>query len=296
MTTRGKKNSAANVPAEIENQALILGGDVIDFDADAGAGFEEADKDSFAIPFLRVLQKGSPQVDEESPAYIPGAKPGMLMNSVTGELFDGKPQVDDDGKVVGGGVLLIPCAFQRRFLRWGPRGGDGAGFKGEIKPEDAAALRDSGAVVDHEGKLLFPVPETGELNAKKCDRLQDTRNHFGILLTPDGGHSQVLLSLASTQIKKSKALMSLLNGRKVKNSKGAMITPPMYANVVRMTTIAEQNDQGTWYGVTFELVGTLQNQALYTEAKAFHDAVGSSAVSVKYVDEEAGGGPSSGEF
>jgi hypothetical protein len=47
---------------------------VIDFTADAGAGFEDADSSSFALPFLRILQAISPQAKKQNPKYIEGAE------------------------------------------------------------------------------------------------------------------------------------------------------------------------------------------------------------------------------
>ena len=56
----------------------------VNYEADACAGREGADKDSYAIPFLLVLQPLSPQVVDK---LVPGAEAGMLLNSVTNELY-----------------------------------------------------------------------------------------------------------------------------------------------------------------------------------------------------------------
>src|SRR5690349_5330031 len=77
------------------------------FAADAGAGMEGASVESFAIPFLNVLQKGSPQVDEASGVAIDGAKAGMLYENISGQLIDGKT-----------GLTIVPCAYRRVFLHW----------------------------------------------------------------------------------------------------------------------------------------------------------------------------------
>ena len=74
--------------ALVTNSALAIPEDM--FAADAGSGMEGATSESFAIPFLSVLQKGSPQVDEASGAAIEGAKAGMLWDNVAGRMFDGK--------------------------------------------------------------------------------------------------------------------------------------------------------------------------------------------------------------
>ena len=89
---------------------------VIDFSNDAGMGMENVDSDTFAIPFISVLQGLSPQIET-----VDGAKPGMLINTITNELFKE--------------AVVIPCAFQRKFLRFVPRD-EGGGFKGDFSPID----------------------------------------------------------------------------------------------------------------------------------------------------------------
>jgi len=134
---------------------------VIDFTKDAGKGMEEADKSSFAIPFLIVLQPMSPQIET-----ISGAKAGLILNSITNELYKE--------------ALVIPCAFQRRYIRWAPRS-NGGGYKGELNPVDV----ETGKVpnlTDIDGYYMFDVPSDGAAFDKegkpKYDFLSDTRNHF----------------------------------------------------------------------------------------------------------------------
>lgn len=274
--------SKKNELATTEENTVAIVSEAINFAADAGSGMEGAGADSFAIPFLTVLQKISPQCDEADAKYIEGAKGGQLFNSVTGQLYDGKE-----------GVIFLPAAYQRRFLRWGARGADGAGFKGEVMPEDVAALRDNGTVVEQDGRLYYPLPD-GSINDKKCDHLADVRNHFGIIVNADGTYSQALLSLGSTQIKKSKLLMSLLSAVKVKTTTG-MVTPPTWANRVRITSVAESNDKGSWSGYKFELEGFVTDKDQYDAAKAFHAAIsGGTAGVVKY--EETDTTPASDKF
>ena len=74
-----KKENGAKVPISMA-----------DVEKYAGAGFEEATSDSYAIPFLQILQKMSDQTDPENASYINGAKAGMFANLTTGKLVDGK--------------------------------------------------------------------------------------------------------------------------------------------------------------------------------------------------------------
>lgn len=240
-----------------------------DIGSDIGGGMEGADKDSFAIPFLRVLQKISPQCDEADAAYVEGAKGGMLYNSVTNRLYDGKE-----------GVIFLPCAFQRRFLQWAPRGTDG-GFRGELLPEQVARMRDEGKIVELEGRLYIP-DEKGEVSEKKSDRVVDTRSHFGLVVDGDNV-TQVLLTLSSTQIKKSKQLMSILSAAKVKTAAG-LVTPPTWMNQVRITTVLESNDQGSWYGVKFEPEGFVSSKDVYDAGKAFHEAISAGEAKANFAE------------
>lgn len=284
MATKPTQKEASTEIAETTNAALALSASM--FAEDAGAGMEGATAESFAIPFLSVLQKGSPQVDEASGAALEGAKAGMLYENVNSKLLDGKA-----------GVHIVPCSYRRVFLRWAPKGSDGAGFKGELAPEVVADMRAKGEIVDMDGKLYIPLPD-GTVNDKKCDRISDTRNHYVLLLDADtGGWKEALVSLTSTQIKKSKMLMSALASVKVGGSgSNAMFTPPTFANVVRMSTVPESNDKGTWFGVKFELTGQVDRAEVYAAAKAFHASVSKGAVVAKYEEAEDGVSEQRGGF
>lgn len=262
-----------NLPATADNTAVATM-DTSMFAEDAGAGMEGATAESFAIPFLSVLQKGSPQVDEASGVAIEGAKAGMLFENVTGKMFDGKV-----------GVTIIPCAYRRVFLRWAPKGSDGAGFKGELAPEKVAEMRARGEISELDGKLYVPLPD-GTVSDKKCDRISDTRNHY-VLLVDDatGAWKEALVSLTSTQIKKSKMLMSALASVKVQGASG-LFTPPTFANTVRVLTTPESNDKGTWFGLKFELAGQVTRPELYAAAKAFHSSVAKGTVIAKYEETD----------
>lgn len=206
----------------------------IDFAADAGEGMENTDRDAFAIPFIRVLQKMSPAVDE-----IDGARPGQIMNTVTNELFDE--------------LTFIPCAFRRTFIAWGERD-----YHGEYTPEEVAEMRSDGRAQDVEGEGLM----TGS------DRLTDTRSHYGLIVSSAGAVQQVVLALSSTQIKKSKQLMSMLSAVRINGQ-----LPPTWMSKIKVTTVLEKNDQGSWHGVRFEPDGFIDSKELYEAGKAFHDVV-----------------------
>jgi len=273
MATKQEKTQDSNTAvAERPVQAVTMV-EPDDYGADAGGGLEGATSDSYAVPFLSVLQKGSPQVDEASGVAIEGARAGMIFESVTGRMHDGKK-----------GVLIVPCAYRRVYLRWGARGESGGGFKGELSVDQVAIMRDKGEVKELENKLYVPMPD-GSINEKKSDRISDTRNHYCLVVNEDGTWTTALLSLTSTQIKKSKLLASMIASRKVRTASG-IIQPASWASLVRLTSVPESNDKGSWYGVRFEFDGDLlrPDSDLYKAGREFNHLVAAGKVEAKYDD------------
>jgi hypothetical protein len=65
--------------------------------------------------------------------------------------------------------------------------------------------------------------------------------------------------------------MSMLSGVRVQLPNGQSATPPTWASKVRLTTVLEQNDQGSWYGVKFAMEGLVAPNSLeYIAGKEFH--------------------------
>ena len=241
------------------------------FAAYAGAGMENTTAEDYAIPFFNILQKGSPQVDEASGKALKGAKAGMIFETVSQKMHDGKT-----------GVILVPCAYRRVFLRWGPRGSNTAGFKGAVPPEEVAKMRTQDLIGDLDGRTYFKM--NGEISDKKCDRLSDTREHYCLLADFENDKfTPGVLSLTSTQIKKSKHLMAALADLKIDGGAGK-VTPPTFYSHVRLTTVPEQNDKGNWYGVHFGLEGHFDSpeDAGFQAGLAFKETVMKNAVKVDY--------------
>jgi hypothetical protein len=255
--------------AEVKPSAIIAAPDFLGAE-DFNAGFEGSDKDSYAIPFIQILQKMSPLVDEDSPKRIEGAKAGMLYNNVTGQLYD----VRDTP------LVFVQAAYKRSFILWGARDADG-GFKGEVTPERMDEIVASGAVENVDGKLLVK-DEKGEVNPKKSDYYADTRSHYVIVLDPKTGETMpAIISLASTQIKPSKALMTSLQNKKV-NAGGVLRTPPTFANLIKFTTSAQQNAKGSWALAKFELDGLVLDKHLFETAKEFYRAINAGEIKADY--------------
>jgi hypothetical protein len=249
-----KKKGGAPTPDE-KSTAMVKAGagsalpaKGIDFAADAGMGFENTDADSFAVPFLSILQKMSPQCDPDSGAYIKGAKPGDFFNSVTGEVY-------------GDTVQVVPAHFVRLFVEWVPRD-QGGGFRGSHKPDDDIVRK---ATRNDRGKFLL----------SNGNELMDTRYHFALMIRDGGAFVPVLIAFTSTQIKKSRAWLSIADGIKFRSKDNRLFTPPLFSHVYRLSTVTESNDLGTWKGYKVEIDHPIGDGELdlYLAAKDFRERV-----------------------
>lgn len=250
---------------------------VINFAEDAGKGTEGADRDSYAIPFLLVLQPGSPGVVDNT---IPDAKAGMFMNSVTKELLKSSP-------------LLVPCAFQRRWIRWGAREA-GGGYKGEFTTAQINEMRAAQQLKELDGRLYFPFSD-GSVNPKRDDRVADTRSHFCLVqrFPEDETPFAAVFALTSTAIKVSKNFMSRIDSVKLKDAAGRAYNPASFSHAYVLKTTMKKNDKGTWWIPDIDMFGQLKSMAVYSAAKAFHAQVASGSVSVAHDsvrEEQAGPG------
>lgn len=242
-----------NTPAAKGNTEVAV--PMVDMTADAGAGFEGATKDSFSIPFLAILQSGSPQCKKSDGAYIKGAEEGMLMNTATSEVYSG-----DEG------VFFLPCAYTMSYVEWQTRE-NGGGFRGEHDSNKGAALMRTCTVDDKNRHIL---PNQNQLN--------QTHNFYGLLLDEEGGYTRAVISMTSTQIKVAKKWMTTMNMQFVESADGKRLPAPMFANIYHMTTVAQSNDKGSWfvYNPTKERAidpADAVDVDRYLAARAFKDSI-----------------------
>ncbi len=225
------------------------------FAEDAGAGVNDMGASDLAMPFLSILQKSSPQVDDTSKKYIEGAKAGNIFNTLTGELYDGK----------GTGIAVIPCGYLKQYTEWTPRD-EGGGFLGH-HAEGSSIVKNS--TVDDKGKRWTAGHKTN---------LVDTAYYFLLVKTGDGAWTQAMLSMSSTQLKASRKWNSLMSGIVLKNREGKTFKPPMFSHVYLMKTVAQENDQGSWYGWDIVNAGIVSDADAYGVAREFHKQVASGEV------------------
>lgn len=230
----------------------------VDYGNDYDVGFEDADSSCFAIPYLRVLQATSPQAKKKDPEYVQGAEEGDLFNTVSGKLYKD-------------GVDVIPVYFVRKYNEWVVER-SGNGFRGSHTAAEYMNL-DREMIVNDKGQSI-------EINRNTGNMLTDTREHYVLIINEDGTTEPALLSITSTQIKKSKKWMTNMQNIRVNGQRA-----PMPSQVYRITTVGESNDKGSWAGLKIDHVGPVTNQLMYNEAIVFRDLIRAGAVTVAETDD-----------
>jgi len=177
-------------------------------------GFEGINASTTAIPFLRLIQKGSPQLNPQKKEYIEDAKVGMYFNSVTKELY-------------GADLEIIVLQFDQIFIEWKPNRG---GFVQMHSPENAARL-----AVDQ----TFGKWKTANGN------LLSENYVYLVLVAEHESDGPMVLSLTSTMIKTAKQWNRVLITKLLPKGQRAM----PYTQVYRLTSIYQENELGDWYSV-----------------------------------------------
>jgi|TARA_R110000744_G_scaffold90294_7_gene175371 hypothetical protein len=214
---------------------------VINFAEDASNGLADLTAQDYAIPYLSILQKTSPQLDTHD------VKAGQIWNTVTEEAVSE--------------LLVIPCAYVRNFVEWVPRDQGG------------------GLVAVHSvNDLPENTRVDNSLQTKDGNLLIETANHYVMIVTANGGLERGLVTMTSTQLKKNRRWNSLMAGIKMKDKDGMMFTPARFSHTYKLTTLQEKNDKGSWYGWVMELVSPVADMGLYSLAKDFATSVQTGAV------------------
>lgn len=218
-----------------------------DWAANAGAptGLENVSQQDLGIPFLQILQKGSPQIDETHEEYalkkIEGAKVGDIINTVSNQVVWSRGSASP--------LQFIPCSYEKLFVEWKDRNQGG----GIVKSHKNANILTE-CTRDQNGRDVL----------KNGNIIQTTAYFYGIAII-DGEHQQCIIGLTSTQLKKAKTWLNMIMAIKFDGPQGKFV-PPIYSHAYGLTSTAESNEKGSWFGWHIKLVGPISDRALIDEA------------------------------
>ena len=229
------------------------------FEDDAAKGLGAIGQEDLALPFLKILGQLSPEVNKRDGKYVEGAEPGMIYNSVSGELYDGAK-----------GINVIPAFYKLEYVEWKDRG-EGSG--GPVAVHDSSSDIMSQTKADANFKDRLP----------NGNYVEKTASHF-VIITGDSP-TTALISMKSTQLKISRKWNSMMSGIKLKGKNG-LYTPASFSHIYKLKTTQMSNDKGTWFGWEVSKVGPIADASIYQQAKSFSDSISKGAVKAKHGEEK----------
>jgi len=235
------------------------------FEEDAAKGLGNIGQQDLALPFLKILGQLSPEVNKRDGKYVEGAEPGMIYNSVSGDLYDGAKGID-----------VIPAYYKLEYVEWKDRG-EGAG--GPVAVHDSSSDIMSQTKADANYKDRLP----------NGNYVEKTASHF-VIITGDSP-TTALISMKSTQLKISRKWNSMMSGIKLKGKNG-LFTPASFSHIYRLKTTQMSNDKGTWFGWDVSKAGPITDTGLYQQAKTFSESISKGSVKAKHGEEKPKGSAS----
>ena len=229
------------------------------FEEDAAKGLGKIGQEDLALPFLKILGQLSPEVNKRDGKYVEGAEPGMIFNSVSGELYDGVKGID-----------VIPAFYKLEYIEWKDRG-DGPGAPVAIYDSSSDIMSKTKPDANYKDRL------------PSGNYIEKTASHF-VIITGDSP-STALISMKSTQLKISRKWNSMMSGIKLKGKNG-LFTPASFSHIYRLKTTQMSNDKGTWFGWEVSKVGPITDQQLYQQAKSFSESISKGAVKAKHGEDK----------
>jgi hypothetical protein len=229
------------------------------FEEDAAKGLGKIGQEDLALPFLKILGQLSPEVNKRDGKYVEGAEPGMIFNSVSGDLYDGVKGID-----------VIPCFYKLEYIEWKDRG-EGPGAPVAIYDSSSDIMSKTKPDANYKDRL------------PNGNYIEKTASHF-VIITGDSP-STALISMKSTQLKISRKWNSMMSGIKLKGKNG-LYTPASFSHIYKLKTTQMSNDKGTWFGWEVSKVGPIADVSIYQQAKTFSDSISKGAVKAKHGEEK----------
>lgn len=219
--------------AEAENKGALTtatqGGAVAnadDFFADSGTGMEDFGQGDFLVPYVRIIQALSKELQRGHAKYTEGAQNGDFINSATRRVIAGEK-----------GFLAVPVKFSKRYQAWKPNnGGPAQDFGEDSTVYDSLTPNDKGKRIDSLGNEVVEASQ-----------------YFILIVDEHTGDSELaVLSFSGSQMKKARQWNSQIGSRRERRPDGTSVSPAIFFYSYRITTAPESNDQGQWYGFNIQ--------------------------------------------
>lgn len=201
---------------------------------DVGLGNENVRAEDLTIPRLVLLQAMSPEVTRGHERYVDGAQPGLMMNSLTNEMFES--------------MYCANLDFKAEYTVWRKRE-VGGGLLGTFPSEQEAREFVAASV---------------EVKPEQCD-IVETHNHLLLLLDSEGKiKAPILCQMSSSKLSVSRRWNSMPEIRQ-----GAR-----FGSIWTLSAVAAKNKMGQpYYNYGVEFAG-FADDTLYAEIKSVFENLG----------------------
>ena len=182
----------------------------------AGQGLDDLDQSDRSIPFVKVLEKNSPEIES-----LEGAKPGMFVNTATNELFDS--------------IRFVPACREHNFVEWKP-------------------IDQGGGLIASYGILekisQWAKTQRGKISLKNGNDLVETFYLYGLLLPEedsDGEPTPAVISFTSTRIRAYKSIVNRSDSIMLRGASGRKFKAPWFCHVWRIKSEKKVDGNQSWY-------------------------------------------------
>lgn len=241
VASAATKKEEDKLPATQGGQLMVM-----DFGDAAGAGLENLSMEEMLTPFVRILQKGSPQVDSADPAYIDEARPGMIFNTATGQLYQG--DLNRGGE--GAGIEVMVCARDHHYGAWLPRD-QGGGFRGMFKPTDPIVRQ---LIAKHGRFKKLPWVNEKAEGVELVETIQFFVQYAGLGDLSDMSAQKAIISFSSTAMPVAQQFLTKNAAWTYRQADNTMKPAPLWSYRWRFGLVPQQNASGSWFNWKIDLM------------------------------------------
>lgn len=174
------------------------------------SGFEETSSDTYKVPFLKILQKQSDEIDKSEPVYVEGVEAMQYFNTATKQSYDN--------------IKVVILKIVHNLIVWKPDRGGLVGIFDKAQENDIVARR--------EGPFKFDA---------EANEVDDTISFY--MMNADDPTDVFVFPVSKTSFKYGQAFATRLRALKM-NGKPIPVT---WAGIWNIGVAQDKNDKGSWY-------------------------------------------------
>ena len=195
-------------------------------------GYEDMTSETLAIPWLKIVQKGSPEIDKNKPEYTEGLEVGDMFNSTTKTNY-------------GSVIQVVLLHFERMYTEWKPKRGK--------------------FVTNHSIEHAESIATDKTFGKWKTENGNDLQECYMYLIMVVGHEDECAMAfgMTSTKIKEAMKLNSVSKLKRYDRGAHAGEHVLRQHQVYTLKTEYTSNEKGSWYAPKFDFYGVIEEQDFF---------------------------------